>query len=244
MPETKLNLLLLKHPESPEETVSYAAKLCYSSVSIDKLKARIEHNTQQRFIRKLLSIGHTSPFEHISFTFGAEGISRACSHQLVRHRLASYSQQSQRYVGSGSNNGEEDFNYIIPPSVRQAGKAEWFSARMAECQRWYDELLDSLNERDEKAFEDVRFLLPNAAETKIIFTMNARELLHFFKVRCCNRSQWEIRELATEMLRLVKPLAPTIFENAGPPCVSDKCHEGDMTCGKMKDVCEKYANLV
>lgn len=240
MPETRLNVTLLKYTQNPEETVSHAAKLCYSSTTIEKLKSRVARDDQKKFIRKLLSLGHTSPFEHISFTFGVEGISRACSHQLVRHRLASFSQQSQRYVGLNSKKNNKDFNFIIPPSIKQAGKEEWFSDRMKELRQWYDELVKILKDRGGHVYEDARFILPNAIETKIIITMNARELLHFFKVRCCNRAQWEIRELATEMLSIIKPLAPNIFINAGPSCVSDKCYEGDMTCGKMQEVRKKF----
>ncbi|MGR3220763.1 MAG: FAD-dependent thymidylate synthase [Candidatus Anammoxibacter sp.] len=243
MPETKLNVVLLKYTHNPEETVTHAAKLCYSPVTIEQLKTKVEKGEQEKFIRKLIAIGHTSPFEHVSFTFGAEGISRVCSHQLVRHRLASYSQQSQRYVGAHSGKDSECFNYIVPPHIKQAGKEEWFSARMTEMQQWYDELVTILKNNGDNVYEDARFILPNAVETKIVITMNARELLHFFSVRCCNRAQWEIRELATEMLRLVKPIAPNIFVNAGPCCIKGKCHEGDMTCGKMKEVAGKFKNL-
>lgn len=243
MPATKLNVVLLKYTPDPEETVSHAAKLCYSSATIDKLKTKVEQNDQRKFIQKLISIGHVSPFEHISFTFGIEGISRACSHQLVRHRLASYSQQSQRYVGAQSKKDKKDFNFIIPPSIKEAGRGEWFSDRMNDLQQWYDEMVEFLGDSGEQVYEDARFVLPNAIETKIIITMNARELLHFFNVRCCNRAQWEIREMATEMLRIIKRLAPNIFFNAGPDCVSDKCHEGDMACGKMVTVQKKFKEL-
>lgn len=242
MPETKLNVVLLKYTPNPEETISHAAKLCYSSTTIDKLKTKVEQNDQKKFIRKLISIGHTSPFEHISFTFGIEGISRACSHQLVRHRLASFSQQSQRYVGSYSQNNK-DFNFIIPPGIKRSGKEEWFTNKMKKIQQWYDELVEALKNSDENVFEDARFILPNAIETKIVVTMNARELLHFFKVRCCNRAQWEIRDLSVEMLKLTKPLAPNIFSNAGPSCVNDKCHEGEMSCGKIQEVRQMFKDL-
>ncbi len=241
MPESKLKVILLKHTQDPEETVSHAAKLCYSASSIDELKDSIEHNDQKTFINRLVSIGHTSPFEHISFTFGAEGISRACSHQLVRHRLASFSQQSQRYVSATSTKSDETFNFIIPPVVKKAGKEEWFKEKMETIQSWYNELAESLDSNGKKAFEDARFILPNAVETKIVITMNARELIHFFLIRCCNRAQWEIRDLATEMLKLVKEKAPNIFANCGPGCVTDnKCPEGNMTCGNMSKVRKKF----
>ena len=115
---------------------------------------------------------------------------------------------------------------------------------METIQKWYDELVTILGDKGESTFEDARFLLPNAAETKIIITMNARELLHFFRVRCCNRAQWEIRAMATEMLRLAKQVTPNIFKDAGPGCVNDKCPEGKMSCGKMDEVRKKFKNLL
>ena len=243
MAESGLNVVLLNYTQNPEETVSHAARLCYSSSTIEKLKEKVAQNDQKHFVNKLISIGHASPFEHVSFTFGVEGISRACSHQLVRHRLASFSQQSQRYVGSHSKENK-GFDYIIPPSVKQAGIEEWFSGKMDELQKWYDELVEVLSSRGNNGvFEDARFVLPNAIETKIVITMNARELLHFFNVRCCYRAQWEIREMAIEMLRITKPIAPNIFKNAGPECVNDKCNEGKMSCGKMQDVRIKFKDL-
>ena len=237
MPETNLKVVLLRHTPEPEEAVALAAKLCYSSVNISDLQEKIEAKDQKKFVEKLVKIGHMSPIEHVSFTFGIEGISRACSHQLVRHRVASYSQQSQRYVKAGGNEG---FGFIIPPSVIEAGKTEWFIEKMEHMQMWYDELVEALGDKGEKSNEDARFLLPNAAETKIMVTMNARELLHFFRQRCCNRAQWEIRRMAEEMLRLAQDVAPTIFKTAGPGCISGPCSEGEMTCGKIKEVRKKY----
>ena len=114
---------------------------------------------------------------------------------------------------------------------------------MRDIQKWYDELVEALGDSGEKSNEDARFILPNAAETKIIVTMNARELLHFFSVRCCNRAQWEIRELATEMLRLVRNIVPGIFSESGPNCVAGPCTEGRMTCGKIDEVREKFKEL-
>lgn len=237
MPESTLKVVLLRHTPEPEEAIALAAKLCYSSANIGDLQGKIEAKDQKGFVEKLVKIGHMSPIEHVSFTFGIEGISRACSHQLVRHRLASYSQQSQRYVKTG---GEKGFNFIIPPSVIEARRREWFIEKMDQLQMWYDELVEELGDLGEKSNEDARFLLPNAAETKIIVTMNARELLHFFRQRCCNRAQWEIRRMAEEMLKLAREAAPTIFRFSGPGCVSGPCTEGEMTCGKIKEVREKY----
>ena len=247
MGQTKLNVILLNHTKDPEGLIAHAAKLCYSPSSVEQLKDKIEKSDNRKFIEKLLKLGHLSPLEHVSFNFGVEGISRACSHQLVRHRIASYSQQSQRYVGEHSekhkNSGEQIFDFIIPPSIEAAGKNEWFVEKMREIQKWYDELVEALGDSGEKANEDARFILPNAAETKIIITMNARELLHFFSVRCCNRAQWEIRDLATEMLRLARDILPGIFSESGPNCVAGPCTEGEMTCGKIDEVREKFKGL-
>lgn len=243
MPEAKLKVVLLRHTPDPEEVVAMAAKLCYSAADIDDLRERIGARDQKAFVEKLVHMNHLSPIEHVSFTFGIEGISRACSHQLVRHRLASYSQQSQRYVGEKSKASDQTFDFIVPPSVQKAGKTEWYKEKMALMQSWYDELVTALGDAGEKSNEDARFLLPNAAETKIMVTMNARELLHFLRVRCCNRAQWEIRAVALEMLKEAKKAAPILFKGAGPGCVSGACPEGEMTCGKIKEVRKFYKEL-
>ena len=238
MPEAALNVVLLRHTPEPEEVVAMAAKLCYSPSGVDELKEKIEAKDQAAFVEKLASIGHLSPIEHVSFSFGIEGISRACSHQLVRHRVASYSQQSQRYVKV------EQFDYVIPPSIKQdPALTREFEKFMAEAQENYTKVLKRLEElgyKGEAGQQDARYLLPNAAETKIVVTMNARELLHFFRVRCCNRAQWEIREMAERMLAHVKRVAPTIFAKSGPGCLYAPCPEGKMTCGKIEEVRKKF----
>ncbi len=253
MGERKLKVVLLRHTPNPEETISTAAKLCYSPSDIQSLRKKIAKKDQKDFIKKLVDIGHMSPVEHASFTFAIEGISRACSHQLVRHRLASYSQQSQRYVSEKSKiqNSKfkinEVFDYIIPPSIagdREIKKA--FKEFISKAQETYDLIVEKLNEqglKGESANQDARFVLPNACETKIMVTMNARELIHFFNQRCCNRAQWEIHALADEMLRLIKKVAPTIFSTAGPLCLIGPCQEGDFTCGNIKEVRKKYRIL-
>jgi thymidylate synthase (FAD) len=237
-----LKVILLEHTPNPEAVVAMAAKLCYSPSDIESLKEKTAAKDQKQFVEKLMEIGHMSPIEHASFTFAVEGISRACSHQLVRHRLASYSQQSQRYVSE-----EAGFDFIIPPSIKKDGElARYFRDFMNKAQEAYSHIVSRLNEKGlkgEEANQDARFILPNACETKIIITMNARELLHFFKQRCCNRAQWEIRSMAINMLRLVSRTAPAIFRNAGPGCLKGKCPEGDYTCGKMKEVREFFKNL-
>jgi thymidylate synthase (FAD) len=209
-------------------TVALAARLCYSPVAIDELRERLSRADISSFLDKIMSLGHQSVLEHVSFTFGVEGISRACSHQLVRHRLASYSQQSQRYVEFKG----DVFPLVVPESISgDERRNAVFNRAMQAASEAYRELVD-----DGVPAEDARFVLPNAAETKIIVTMNARELLHFFELRCCERAQWEIRAMAIEMLRLVKPLAPVVFRDAGPGCVSGSCPEGAMTCGKTTSI--------
>ena len=240
--ETKLKVILLAHTPSPEATIAMAAKLCYSPSDIEALKQRTAAKDQKGFVEKLMKMGHMSPIEHASFTFAVEGISRACSHQLVRHRLASYSQQSQRYVSE-----EGGFDYVIPETIKGNAELEnYFIDFMEKAQKAYNHIVRKLNKKGitgEAANQDARFVLPNAAETKIMITMNARELLHFFRQRCCNRAQWEIRAMAIEMLKLVKDISPTVFAGSGPGCVSGPCPEGEYTCGKAVEVREKFKKL-
>jgi len=242
MNETSLKVSLLEHTPMPEDLVALSARLCYSPIGIDKLKEKLSKNEKKKLIYLLRESGHLSPFEHVSFTFSVEGISRACSHQLVRHRLASYSQQSQRYVSE-----EKGFDFIVPPSIKENKETELiFLEAMGKAHEYYCRLLQKLEEKGYKgelARQDARFVLPNAAETKIIITMNARELLHFFRVRCCNRAQWEIRQLAIEMLKIVKKIAPSLFIDAGPACVSGKCSEGNFSCGEAQKIRKKFKSL-
>ncbi len=221
-----MQVTLLTHTPNPQQVVAAAAKLCYSAADIADLIA-INGPDQERIIKKVISLGHTSVLEHVSFSFGIEGVSRACSHQLVRHRLASYSQQSQRYVsGTGSN--------IMPPSI---AKSNWVNAcadLLCDIHDLYDDMIHA-----GIPAEDARFILPNAAATKLVMTMNARELHHFFNLRCCNRAQEEIRTMAKQMLMLCRDVAPLLFRDAGPSCLRGKCGEGIMTCGKWNEVVEE-----
>ncbi len=253
-----LNVTLIAHTPCPEKTVAAAAKLCYSASGAVDLMDGLDEQKTQSFVQMLAEIGHESPLEHAVFTFAVEGISRACSHQLVRHRIASYSQKSQRYVD------ENDFEYIIPPEIEKIPKAcEEFRETMKLLGQRYEALAEILTENhkaefisqgmDEneasskarkKANEDARFILPNACETKIVITMNARSLLNFFRHRCCSRAQWEIKAVADKMLELCIDVAPSLFSKAGPSCVmSGKCPEGKMTCGKYSEVTEYYKSL-
>ncbi|WP_052465129.1 FAD-dependent thymidylate synthase [Geoalkalibacter subterraneus] len=223
---------LLAYSPDPEKTVAAAARLCYSDSDIAGLVAKFKESDHVSFLQKIMELGHFSVLEHISFTFGVEGISRACSHQLVRHRLASFSQQSQRYVDASAQADD----YIVPQSVIDAGQQQRYKQAMESAWAYYRAMRNA-----GVPAEDARFVLPNAAETKMVLTMNARELLHFFNLRCCNRAQWEIRALAEKMLEIVHPEAPTIFSYAGPPCLHSACPEGSKTCGQAAQVKEKYA---
>ncbi|MBR2823023.1 MAG: FAD-dependent thymidylate synthase [Clostridia bacterium] len=224
---------LIRHTLRPEETIALGAKLCYSKAVIGDLKDRIEERDQATFIERLLDMGHESVFEHASFTFGVEGVSRVLLAQLTRHRLASFSVQSQRYVSY-----EKGFGYIIPPAIRAMGPEEEaeYHRQMEQMQRWYNEWQEKLGKRGEGSNEDARFVLPNACETRILMTMNVRELRHFFSLRMCNRAQWEIREMATRMHRLCMETAPALFADAGPACLRGKCPEGEKSCGKAREI--------
>lgn len=230
-----MQVALLRHTPDPELTVALAARLCYSTVGIADLQQRLSAADVEAFLDKIMSLGHQSVLEHASFTFGIEGISRACSHQLVRHRLASYSQQSQRYV---TFRGDE-IPAVIPGTVAESEKRlRIFDGAISACVEAYQALLD-----DGVPAEDARFVLPNAVETRLVMTMNARELLHFFALRCCERAQWEIRALALEMVRLVKPVAPVIFRDAGPGCLAGPCPEGALSCGRITEVRTFYRGM-
>lgn len=219
-----MKVKLINYTKNPEKIVAQSARLCYSNLGIEDLKKSLTNESITKLIKKIMRLGHYSVLEHITFTFAMEGISRVTSHQLVRHRIASFSQQSQRYVKIS----KKDFPYIIPKSIAKDDKLrKIFIDAIKELDKIYHQFLD-----DNIAAEDARYILPQAVVTKIIITANARELLHIFKLRCCNRAQWEIREVAKSMLKEVKDTAPTIFENAGPPCILGPCPEGEFTCGK------------
>lgn len=233
-----MKAVLLSHTPEPEKLVASAAKNCYSSSTIAQTQEKLTDDEIHRFVSMLAEIGHESPLEHISFTFGIEGVSRSLLAQLTRHRIASYSVQSQRYV----KNNKLDF--VTPPSLKNAPEYECIIKTIHEL---YLKLSSDLTQNyikngiepkkaDKMAIEDARYILPNACTTNIICTFNARSLLNFFTHRCCNRAQWEIRELANKMLDIVKKIAPNIFKYAGAPCIRGKCTEGKMTCGKPKKI--------
>ncbi len=252
-----MKVTLLTHTPEPEKIIAAAAKLCYASSDIDTLLDGLTEEKTVNFLNMLSGLGHLSPIEHITFTFGIEGVSRALLAQITRHRIASFSVQSQRYVE------EKNYEFVTPPEIAEIPEAlEEFNKQMDCAISSYNKLADILKDKhyktfiseglgekeaakkaQKKAIEDARFVLPNACDTKMIMTMNARSLLNFFSLRCCSRAQWEIKALADEMLRLCFEVAPTIFKNAGPGCVRGKCAEGNMTCGKMKEVQNFYREL-
>lgn len=242
MARTTLKVRLLEYTPDPEKLVATAARLCYSPTNIGQLNEKVAASDQQGFIKKLMDMGHHTPLEHVSFTFGIEGVSRSLLAQITRHRIASFSVQSQRYVGeTRQQNRQGIFDYVIPPTIEALGPiavAE-FERQMAQMQAWYDEWVEKLG-GGRGSYEDARFVLPNAAETKLVVTMNARELRHFFNLRCCQRAQWEIRRLAETMLNLVKQVAPIIFADAGPGCLVGPCPENKLTCGQIVAVRKKY----
>ena len=248
---------LLAYTPDPERTVASAAKLCYSASNIDGIREGLTEEKTAAFVEMLSEIGHESPIEHASFTFGIEGVSRALLAQITRHRIASFSVQSQRYVA------ENDFEFITPPEIAAEPEAlALFMEAMEKDKEYYEKITSVLKAKhkeafltegkdeksaeraaEKKAIEDARFVLPNACDTKMVVTMNARSLHNFFRHRCCNRAQWEIQEVANQMLRLCVSVAPNLFKNAGPSCMAGGCPEGKMTCGKIKEVREYYKNM-
>ena len=253
---------LIAHTPNPEQLVAAAAKLCYSDCSIDSLFDFLTPEKTAAFLTKLNNLGHASPLEHVTFTFAIQGVSRALLAQITRHRLASFSVQSQRYNHLGlSDSGS---GYIKPNSVANfpelsAAFDKWAQKNQQDYQALHEilkqkftsELIrkgcseqEAAQKAEKMANEDARSILPNACETRFIVTMNARELNHFFSLRCCNRAQDEIHSLANEMLRLVYPVAPNLFAKSGPGCVSSgHCTEGSMSCGKSSKVRSDYESL-
>lgn len=242
-----MKVTLLQYTQNGEQLAAAAAKLCYSSSSISDVMDRLDDEATSSFLNMLTELGHESPLEHVSFTFGIEGVSRSLLAQLTRHRIASYSVKSQRYVREGN------FEYVIPPEIEGEEEAvKIFISSMERVREEYDSLTEILTKRHYKALlesgaeeraaktaaakkaqEDARYVLPNACTTQLIATFNTRSLYNFFNHRLCERAQWEIRELAEKMLFEVKKATPLLFKKAGPPCAFGQCPEGKMSCGKM-----------
>ena len=218
-----MQVILLAHTPNPDELVAAAARICYRDVAASELLQSEGENLSRKLIAELFRSGHTSTFEHVSFTFGIDGLSRVASHQLVRHRMASFSQQSQRYVKMTP----DPEAVVVPPSVLANPQAlTAFRESVRQSQETYRQLIEMGIPK-----EDARFILPHGHSTRIVLTMNARELHHFFSLRLCRRAQWEIHELARKMLVICREKAPVLFEKAGPNCISGVCSEA-RTCGK------------
>lgn len=283
--ETTMKVKILSSTSDFERNIARGAKLCYSPSTMEELDENLTVEAAQKFLKMIMSLGHGSVLEHSSITFGIEGISRATSHQLVRHRVASYSQKSQRYVGEGS------FEYVVPAPIRENPVAfNLFNDAMAADNAAYNDIADSLlcnflikdhlavlrdnlNSADlehalvhgfmydtdlvkvkqlipseysalsKKAYENARYVLPNACETKLQVTMNVRSLLNFFEERLCERAQDEIRDMAYMMWRACMQLSPVIFKRAVPTCVYGKCKESHMSCGKQAEYKERFTTI-
>lgn len=252
-----MKVSLIQYTPEPEKLIAASAKLCYSESGCENIMDGLDKDKTISFVKMLAELGHESPIEHVSFTFAIEGVSRSLLAQITRHRHASFSVQSQRYVK------QNNFIYITPPAVASDNSInEIFVKSMNDSLESYNKIADMLERKyidenissgmsekqakskaEKKAIEDARYVLPNACETKMVMTMNARSLYNFFKLRCCNRAQWEIRELATEMYKLCYRVAPTLFSAAGPSCCSGSCSEGKMTCGQIEQVRNNFKNI-
>jgi thymidylate synthase (FAD) len=216
-----LKVTLINHTKDPDRICAAAAQSCYSEKGATELFETTSEERARKMIEKVVGMGHLSVVEHAHFTFSVEGVSRSLTHQLVRHRIASYSQQSQRYVGM------DKAEYVIPPSLSADPEARrLYSKAMDDAWKTYRELAQKVPK------EDARYVLPNACHTNITVTMNARELWHLFRLRCCRRAQWEIRLMAWKMLEEAREVAPVLFGDAGPGCFRGSCPEGEYSCGK------------
>ncbi len=218
--ELLMNVKLIGFTPNPEKIPAMAAKLTHSKTKPEDLD-KTSDKELKAILEQVTSLGHTSVIEHTNFTFAISDVSRSLTHQLVRHRIASYAQQSQRYVDF------KEPNYVTPPKI----------AKNKQMKKAYDDTMKTIWEQYSNLLdmgipaEDSRFVLPNAACTNIMVTMNARSLLNFFELRCCQHAQWEIRQLANKMLKEVKKVAPTIFKNAGPVCKTKNiCPENKKDC--------------
>ncbi len=243
-----MRVTLITHTPDPEKLVAASAKLCYTKSEVETLMNGLTEQKIDAFLKRLADMGHESPLEHVTFTFALEGVSRSLLAQLTRHRIASYSVQSQRYVDM------QGAEFIVPPSVKAHPEVETIYNNIIGFLRQQHSMLYRVlkytaktdliakgwtSEKAEKAaekiaLEDSRYVLPNACSTQLIVTMNVRSLHNFFRLRCCNRAQWEIRAVADEMLKQCKQVAPRLFANAGAPCVAGPCPEGPMSCGSPR----------
>jgi thymidylate synthase (FAD) len=219
-----MKVVLLSYTKDAERICATAARSCYSDDMPSDILERMEEGKAGAAIDRVVSMGHHSVIEHASYTFSLEGVSRVLTHQLVRHRIASFSQQSQRYVSLL----EPDF--VTPGTIQSDPEANRvYEEAMANAWEAYQKLVTIV------PVEDARYVLPNACTTNIVVTMNARELWHFFTLRTCRRAQQEIRTVAELMLKEVREVSPSIFGDAGPSCLRGKCPEGKLSCGKPRE---------
>jgi thymidylate synthase (FAD) len=252
MPAT---VTLISHTPEPEKLIAAAGKLCYSNSPATELLNGLGEEKTAYFVDMLTSRGHMSTLEHASFTFAVEGVSRSLLAQITRHRIASFSVQSQRYVPL------RYFGHVVPREIEENDEAyAEYSAAMQSAGKHYNRIANILQETHQKrleaegmmpkealskarklAIEDARAVLPNSCETKMMMTMNARSLHNFFALRCCERAQAEIRALAELMLVEARAAAPLLFAKAGPPCVRGNCPEASMSCGKATEMRKRYA---
>ena len=213
-----MKVRLLAHTPDADKICAAAGNSCYSDRPASEIMGDID---AEKTLSRIVGMGHHSVIEHAVFTFSVEGVSRALTHQLVRHRIASFSQQSQRYVSI------DEPSYVEPHSI----------SGDEEASRLFNETMEVIWDAYRRLEgmgikpEDARYLLPNGCTTNITITMNARELLHFFSLRCCERAQWEIRGMAEAMLEECRRVSPVIFSTAGPSCVRGPCPEGKKSCG-------------
>ena len=217
-----MNIDLMDSTPNPIDLISMAMGTCYAKDNASELR-----------VKRAYEANHMSVFEHAKFTVRISGVSRALTHQLVRHRMASYCQESQRYVKLDT---EGDAWYVIPDTIRLTGQLEQYVGTMRACGEAYRKMLE-----DGVPAEDARYVLPNGCETQFVVTMNARSLKNFFRQRCCNRAQWEIRELARRMLLEVRKVSPALFREADPACLVGPCPEGKMSCGRAAEMRALYA---
>lgn len=208
MKEVCVSARIISHSENPLQTIYAAARQCYFHGSVGDME-KASYETMTDLVQRCIRSGHTSVLEHVSFTFAISGVSRALSHQLVRHRIASYSQQSQRYVKM------DDIEYVCPPSLMDETSANraYFLDSLERSAHAYRSMIS-----DGVPAEDARFVLPAAVSTNIVMTMNCRELLKFIEDRRCRKAQWEIRRLANIIQSELVMVLPEVFGDAGPKC--------------------------
>ena len=230
-----MEVKLIAYTPKPDMVCAAAAFTSWKKKTTAELFEQLSEKEALEFLKTVMGFGHMSVTEHAAFTFSISGVSRALTHQLVRHRIASYTQQSQRYVKFS----RDEIQYVTPPTIEKD----------KEAKKVYDDLMEKIADVYVKLTgkgippEDARFVLPNAATTNIVVTMNARELLHFIRLRSCERTQWELRDVAIEVLRQAKKVAPVLFSDGGPGCVIGPCPEGKLTCGKIVEVRKKFKEL-